>query len=136
MEKLAYRVLEQEHVIERSPQRVNGFRHALVDYSDRVGCPRRWLAPNISGRYAIASISFCEVMDVALGGKFQLDVKALAHSAAHVTGQGEDLATGHLSSDNRIVEAIDLIYWKFLCLMCRGRLPRPVGAASSGALRF
>lgn len=40
-----------------------------------------------------------------LGGKFQVDLEALAHSAADVTGQGEDLATAHLSSDNRMVAA-------------------------------
>ncbi|UQX13585.1 hypothetical protein [Candidatus Mycobacterium methanotrophicum] len=42
---------------------------------------------------------------MGLGGKFRLDLEALAHSAAQVSGQGEDLATAHLSSDNRIVAA-------------------------------
>lgn len=37
--------------------------------------------------------------------KFQLDLEALACSAAHVAGQGENLATAHLSSDNRIAAA-------------------------------
>ncbi len=42
---------------------------------------------------------------MATGGAFRVDVEALASSAAHVAGQGEDLATAHLSSDNRIVAA-------------------------------
>jgi uncharacterized protein YukE len=50
-------------------------------------------------------MSFCEVVDVGLGGKLRLDLEALAHSAAHVTGQGEDLATAHVSSDNRMAAA-------------------------------
>lgn len=37
--------------------------------------------------------------------RMRLDLEALACSAAHVTGQGENLATAHLSSDNRIVSA-------------------------------
>jgi uncharacterized protein YukE len=37
--------------------------------------------------------------------RLRLDLEALGSSAAHVTGQGEDLATAHLSSDNRIVAA-------------------------------
>ena len=37
--------------------------------------------------------------------KFRVDLEALGSSAAHVTGQGEDLASAHLSSDNRIVAA-------------------------------
>jgi uncharacterized protein YukE len=45
------------------------------------------------------------VVDVGLGEKFRLDLEALAHSAADVTGQGEDLAAAHLSSDNRIAAA-------------------------------
>jgi uncharacterized protein YukE len=45
------------------------------------------------------------VVIVATAGEFRVDVEALASSAAHVTGQGEDLATAHLSSDNRIVAA-------------------------------
>ena len=57
------------------------------------------------GCYCIVSISSCEVVDAGLGGKFQLDLEALAHSAAQVSGQGEDLATAHLSSDNRMVAA-------------------------------
>jgi hypothetical protein len=39
------------------------------------------------------------------GEKFQLDLEALVSSGAHVNGQGEDLATAHLSSDNRIAAA-------------------------------
>jgi WXG100 family type VII secretion target len=42
---------------------------------------------------------------MASGGKFRVDPEALASSAAHVTGQGEDLASAHMSSDNRIVAA-------------------------------
>lgn len=42
---------------------------------------------------------------MGLGEKLQLDLEALAHSAAHVTGQGEDLAAVHLSSDNRLAAA-------------------------------
>jgi hypothetical protein len=34
--------------------------------------------------------------------KLQLDLEALACSAAHVAGQGEDLATAHLSADTRV----------------------------------
>jgi hypothetical protein len=45
------------------------------------------------------------VVDVELGEKFQLDLEALACSAALVTGQGEDLATAHLFSDNQLVAA-------------------------------
>jgi uncharacterized protein YukE len=45
------------------------------------------------------------VVDVGLGEKFQVDLEALTCSAAHVTGQGEDLATAHVSSDNRIAAA-------------------------------
>ncbi len=37
--------------------------------------------------------------------KIQVDLEALVLSAAHVSGQGEDLATAHLSSDNRIEAA-------------------------------
>jgi uncharacterized protein YukE len=36
---------------------------------------------------------------------FRVDIEALAGSAAHVAGQGDDLATAHLSSDNRIASA-------------------------------
>jgi asparagine synthetase B (glutamine-hydrolysing) len=42
---------------------------------------------------------------MGLGGKFQVDLEALAHSAAHVADQGEDLASAHLSSDSRITAA-------------------------------
>jgi uncharacterized protein YukE len=45
------------------------------------------------------------VVVMAAQEKLQLDLEALGSSAAHVTGQGEDLATAHLSSDNRIVAA-------------------------------
>jgi uncharacterized protein YukE len=45
------------------------------------------------------------VVDVGLGDKFRLDLEALTQSAAHVSGQGEDLASAHLSSDNRIAAA-------------------------------
>jgi hypothetical protein len=41
---------------------------------------------------------------VASTGKFRVDMDALAPSASHVAGQGEDLASAHLS-DNRIVAA-------------------------------
>jgi WXG100 family type VII secretion target len=44
-------------------------------------------------------------VNVVLSGKFRVDLEALASSAAHVAGQGEDLATAHLSSDNQIVAA-------------------------------
>jgi uncharacterized protein YukE len=36
---------------------------------------------------------------------FRVDLEALADSAAHVAGQGDDLATAHLASDNRIAGA-------------------------------
>jgi uncharacterized protein YukE len=36
---------------------------------------------------------------------FRVDLEALAGSAAHVAGQGEDLASAHLASDNRIAGA-------------------------------
>jgi uncharacterized protein YukE len=36
---------------------------------------------------------------------FGVDLEALAGSAAHVAGQGDDLATAHLASDNRIARA-------------------------------
>ena len=42
---------------------------------------------------------------MAAGGNFRVDIEALAGSAAHVAGQGDDLATAHLSSDNRIASA-------------------------------
>jgi uncharacterized protein YukE len=35
----------------------------------------------------------------------RVNLEALAYSAAHVTGQGEDLAIAHLASDNEIVSA-------------------------------
>jgi WXG100 family type VII secretion target len=46
-----------------------------------------------------------EVVAMAAGDRFQVDLEALAGSAAHVNGQGENLATAHLSSDNRIAAA-------------------------------
>jgi WXG100 family type VII secretion target len=46
-----------------------------------------------------------EVTVVAAGKQFRVDIEALAGSAAHVAGQGDDLATAHLSSDNRIASA-------------------------------
>jgi WXG100 family type VII secretion target len=42
---------------------------------------------------------------MAASDRFSVDLEALAGSAAHVAGQGEDLATAHLSSDNRIAAA-------------------------------
>jgi uncharacterized protein YukE len=36
---------------------------------------------------------------------FRVDLEALAGSAAHVAGQGDDLASAHLASDNRIAAA-------------------------------
>ena len=36
---------------------------------------------------------------------FGVDLEALAGSAAHVAGQGDDLASAHLASDNRIAGA-------------------------------
>ena len=39
---------------------------------------------------------------MAAGGEFRVDPEALAGSAEHVSGQGEDLASAHLSSDNQI----------------------------------
>ena len=36
---------------------------------------------------------------------FGVELEALASSAAHVAGQGEDLANAHLSSDDRIAAA-------------------------------
>lgn len=38
-------------------------------------------------------------------GRFRLELEALGSSAARVSGQGEDLASAHLASDNRIVAA-------------------------------
>lgn len=40
---------------------------------------------------------------MADSGNFRVDVEALASSAAHVTGQGEDLANAHILSDNQLV---------------------------------
>ncbi|MBS4727057.1 hypothetical protein MSM1_01305 [Mycobacterium sp. SM1] len=37
--------------------------------------------------------------------EFQVDLEALVCSAAHVTGQGEDLAIAHLDSDNELEAA-------------------------------
>jgi uncharacterized protein YukE len=62
-------------------------------------------AEYIQGCYCIVSISSCGVMAMAAGEKFQIDLEALVRSAAHVNGQGEDLASAHLSSDNRIAAA-------------------------------
>ena len=42
---------------------------------------------------------------MAAAKAFRVDIEALAASAAHVAGQGDDLATAHLSSDNRIASA-------------------------------
>ncbi|HEY1839265.1 MAG TPA: WXG100 family type VII secretion target [Mycobacterium sp.] len=42
---------------------------------------------------------------MAADGNFRVDIEALAASAAHVAGQGDDLASAHLSSDNRIATA-------------------------------
>lgn len=36
---------------------------------------------------------------------FEVNLEALAGSAAHVAGQGDDLASAHLASDNRIAGA-------------------------------
>lgn len=50
----------------------------------------------------VANLS--EVVNVG-NEKFRVDLEALASSAAHVTNQGEDLATAHLSSDDQLVAA-------------------------------
>ncbi len=42
---------------------------------------------------------------MAADKQLRVDVEALAASAAHVAGQGDDLATAHLASDNRIASA-------------------------------
>jgi WXG100 family type VII secretion target len=42
---------------------------------------------------------------MAIEGKFRVDLEALAGSAAQVSEHGEDLASAHLSSDNRIADA-------------------------------
>jgi uncharacterized protein YukE len=39
---------------------------------------------------------------MAAEGRFRVDLEALACAAAQVSGLGEDLASAHLSSDNRI----------------------------------
>lgn len=36
---------------------------------------------------------------------FQLDLEALVHSASHVAGQAEDLATAHLASNDQLAAA-------------------------------
>jgi uncharacterized protein YukE len=36
---------------------------------------------------------------------FRVDIEALAASAAHVAGQGDDLASAHVAADNRIASA-------------------------------
>jgi uncharacterized protein YukE len=43
-----------------------------------------------------------EVVAMAAEEKFQVDLETLACTTAHITGQGENLATAHVSSDNRI----------------------------------
>jgi len=42
---------------------------------------------------------------MAAAKDFRVDIEALAGSAAHVAGQGDDLANAHLASDNRIATA-------------------------------
>ncbi|GFG73970.1 WXG100 family type VII secretion target [Mycobacterium botniense] len=42
---------------------------------------------------------------MAVAGEFRVDLEALVCSAAHVSGQGEDLAAAHLTSDNAIEAA-------------------------------
>jgi uncharacterized protein YukE len=42
---------------------------------------------------------------MAAEGRFRVDLEALACAAAQVSAQGEDLASAHLSSDNRIAAA-------------------------------
>jgi WXG100 family type VII secretion target len=46
-----------------------------------------------------------EVVAMAAEGRFRVDLEALAGSATQVSGHGEDLASAHLSSDNRIAAA-------------------------------
>jgi uncharacterized protein YukE len=46
-----------------------------------------------------------KVVAMASGEMFRVDLEALASSAAQVSGQGEELAAAHLSSDNRIAAA-------------------------------
>jgi uncharacterized protein YukE len=43
-----------------------------------------------------------EVVAMSAQAWFRLDLETLAASAAQVSAQGEDLASAHLSSDNRI----------------------------------
>ncbi|MGB6209557.1 WXG100 family type VII secretion target [Mycobacterium sp.] len=43
---------------------------------------------------------------MATEGKFRVDLEALAGSAAQVSEYGDDLASAHLSSDNRIAAAL------------------------------
>ena len=45
------------------------------------------------------------MVTLASSGGFRVDLEALASSAAHVTGQGEDLASAHMSSDDQLVVA-------------------------------
>jgi uncharacterized protein YukE len=42
---------------------------------------------------------------VAAADGLRVDLEALAHSAAHAHGQGEDLAIAHMSSNNRMEAA-------------------------------
>jgi hypothetical protein len=42
-----------------------------------------------------------EVVTMASSGKFRTSAEALASSAAHVIGQGEDLASAHMTSDSQ-----------------------------------
>jgi uncharacterized protein YukE len=42
---------------------------------------------------------------MAAEGTFRIDLEALACAAAQVSAHGEDLASAHLSSDNRIAAA-------------------------------
>jgi len=42
---------------------------------------------------------------MAFDGEFRVSLEALAHSAAHVSGQGENLAISHLASDDKIDSA-------------------------------
>jgi uncharacterized protein YukE len=46
-----------------------------------------------------------EVVAMTAQGNFRVDLEALAGSAAQVSEHGEDLASAHLSSDNRITAA-------------------------------
>jgi hypothetical protein len=53
----------------------------------------------------LSPFRFGEVVMMTAAGKFRLELEALGSSAAHVTAQGENLATTHLSSNNRLVAA-------------------------------